>query len=106
MVEWILNIHVCPRLSNTMKISKQNDEKPFTPIGVDSLNQPVNNTRATTNLAFSSPELKAQVSFSKYPLFVCLPRFTKFLLLQNQWANFIYIFHKIFSDKGDSSLFK
>jgi hypothetical protein len=63
---------------------------------------------------FSSPELKAQVSFSDRPLSgvrlsvrlsVCkLLHFR--LLLQNRWTNFNQTWHKSSLGKGDSSLFK
>jgi hypothetical protein len=44
-------------------------------------------------LIFSSPELKAQVSYSDRPLSVCkLLHFQ--LLLQNHWANFNLTWHK------------
>ena len=65
---------------------------------------------------FSSPELKAQVSFSDHLssvrpsvcLSVCLSvNFSHFhLLLQNHWANFNQTCHKASLGEGDSSLFK
>ena len=72
-------------------------------------------------LIFSSPELKAQVSFSDHlssgvclsvrpsvRLSVCLSvNFSHFhLLLQNYWANFNQTWHKASLGEGDSSLFK
>jgi hypothetical protein len=55
---------------------------------------------------FSSPELKAQVSFSDCQLSFCkLLHFQ--LLLQNNWANFNQTWHKSSLGGGDlSSLFK
>ena len=70
---------------------------------------------------FSSPELKAQVSFSDHlSSVVCLSvhpsvrpsvclsvNFSHFhLLLQNDWANFNQTWHKVSLGEGDSSLFK
>ena len=66
---------------------------------------------------FSSPELKAQVSFSDHlSSVVCLSvslsvrlsvNFSHFhLLLQNHWTNFNQTWHKAFLGEGDSSLFK
>ena len=63
---------------------------------------------------FSSPELKAQVSYSDCPLSVvslsvCLSvcKLLHFrLLLQNHWANFNQTWHKSSLGGGDSSLFK
>ena len=70
---------------------------------------------------FSSPELKAQVSFSdRLPFVVCLSvrpsvrlfvrlsvNFSYFrLLLQNHWANFNQTWQKASLGGGDSSLFK
>ena len=65
---------------------------------------------------FSSPELKAQVSFSDHLSSVCLSvclsvrpsvNFSHFhLLLQNHWANFNQTWHKASLGEGDSSLFK
>jgi hypothetical protein len=62
---------------------------------------------------FSSPELKAQVSFSDRQLsVVCLSirlsvRLLHFLLLpQNYWANFNQSRHKSSLDKLDSELYK
>ena len=73
---------------------------------------------------FSSPELKAQVSFSDHLSSVCLSvcppvrpsvclsvclsvNFSHFhLLLQNHWANFNQTWHKVSLGEGDSSLFK
>ena len=63
---------------------------------------------------FSSPELKAQVSFSDrlssvVCLSVCLSvcNFSYFrLLLQNHWANFNQTWHKASLGEGESSLFK
>ena len=62
---------------------------------------------------FSSPELKAQVSFSDQNLSVvrrgcrCHKLFTfSHLLPQNHWANFNQTWHKASLCKGDSSLFK
>ena len=72
-------------------------------------------------VVFSSPELKAQVSFSDHlSSVVCLSvrpsvclsvrlsvNFTHFhLLLQNHWAKFNQTWHKASLGKGDSSLFK
>ena len=55
------------------------------------------------NKIFSSPELKAQVSFSdRLSSVVCLFH----LLLQNHLANFNQTWHKVFLGEGDSSLFK
>jgi hypothetical protein len=63
---------------------------------------------------FSSPQLKAQVSFSDRSLSgvrpsVC-PSFCKLLhfrlLLQNHRANFKQTWHKSSFDRGDSTLFK
>jgi hypothetical protein len=54
---------------------------------------------------FSSPELKAQVSYSDRPVSVCkLLHFR--LLLQNHWANFNQTWHKSSLGEGHSSLFK
>jgi hypothetical protein len=58
---------------------------------------------------FSSPELKAQVSFSDRLASVCLSvcKVIHFrLLLQNAWANFNHTWHKSSLGGGDSSLFK
>ena len=62
---------------------------------------------------FSSPELKAQVSFSDQNLsvvvvaVVVVVNFSYFhLLLQNRWANFYQTWHKASLGKGDSSLFR
>ena len=62
---------------------------------------------------FSSPELKAQVSFSNQNLFVVVivvgvvVNFSHFhLLLQNHWANFNQTWHKASLGEGNSSLFK
>ena len=62
---------------------------------------------------FSSPELKAQVSFSDHLWSVVCPsvcpsvNFSHFhLLLQNYWANFNQTWHKASLGKGDSSLLK
>ena len=70
---------------------------------------------------FSSPELKAQVSFSDHlSSVVCLSvrlsvhpsvclsvNFSLFyLLLQNHLANFNQTWHKVSLGEGDSSLFK
>ena len=61
---------------------------------------------------FSSPELKAQVSFSDHLSSVvcpsvCLCKFSHFhLLLQNHWANFNQTWHKVSEGEGDSRLFK
>ena len=60
---------------------------------------------------FSSPELKAQVSFSDHLssvvcLFVCLSVHLFHILLQNHWANFNQTWHKASLGEGDSSLFK
>ena len=60
-------------------------------------------------LIFSSPELKAQVSFPDHLSFiVCLSvNFSHFLpLLQNHWTNFNQNWHKVSPSDGDSSLFK
>jgi hypothetical protein len=65
-------------------------------------------------LLFSSPELKAQVSYSDRQLFVvhlsCRPSVCKlfhfWLLLQNHWANYNKTWHKSFLGGGDSKLFK
>ena len=73
--------------------------------------------RKTFIAFFSSPELKAQVSFSDHLssvvcLSVCLSvrlsvNFSHFhLLLQNHWANFNQTWHKVSLGEGDSSLFK
>jgi hypothetical protein len=56
------------------------------------------------NQFFSSPELKAQVSYSDRPLSVC--KLLHFQLLQNHWANFNQTWHKSSFGGGDSSLFK
>ena len=63
--------------------------------------------------AFSSPELKAQMSFSdRLSSVVCLSvrlyvNFSYFrLLLKNHWANCNQTWHKASLVKGDSSLFK
>jgi hypothetical protein len=65
-------------------------------------------------LFFSSPELKAQVSFSgrllsgvrlSVCLSVCKPLHF-LLLLQNHWTSFNQTWHKSSLDEGDSSLFK
>jgi hypothetical protein len=58
---------------------------------------------------FSSPELKAQVSYSDRPLSiirlsVCKPLHF-LLLLQNHWANFNQTWHKSSMGGGDSKLF-
>ena len=78
-------------------------------------------SRASITRFFSSPELKAQVSFSDHLssvvcLSVCLSvhlsvrpsvNFSHFhLLLQNHWANFNQTWHKASLGEGDSSLFK
>ena len=66
---------------------------------------------------FSSPELKAQVSFSdrlssgvcpSVRLSVCPSvNFSYFqLLLKNHWTNFNQTWHKVSLGEGDSSLFK
>ena len=60
---------------------------------------------------FSSPDLKAQVSFSYGLLSVCLSvhlpvNFPLFHLLQNHWANFNQTWHKASFGGGNSSLFK
>ena len=66
---------------------------------------------------FSSPELKAQVSFSDHlSSVVCLSvrlsvrpsvNFSHFhLLLQNHWANFNQAWHKVSLGEGDSYLFR
>jgi hypothetical protein len=62
---------------------------------------------------FSSPELKAQVSFSDRPLSVCLSvwrlsvRLLYFrLLLQNRWANFNQSWHKSSLGKQNSEFYK
>ena len=58
---------------------------------------------------FSSPELKAQVSFSdRLSSVVCLSvNFSYFrLLLQNHWANFNQTWHKASLGEGDSSQMK
>ena len=67
----------------------------------------------TMDLVFSSPELKAQVSFSDHlSSVVCLSvrlsiNFSHFhLLLQNHWDNFNQTWHKASLGEGDSSLFK
>ena len=69
-------------------------------------------------ILFSSPELKAQVSFSDHlSSVVCLSvrlpsvclsvNFSHFhLLLQNHWAVFNQTWHKVSLGEGDSSLFK
>jgi hypothetical protein len=58
---------------------------------------------------FSSPELKAQVSFSD-GLLSGIPSICKLLhfrlLLHNHWANFNQTWHKSSLGEGDSSLFK
>jgi hypothetical protein len=59
---------------------------------------------------FSSPELKAQVSYSDHPLSVVRLSVCKLLhfrlLLQNHWANFNQTWHKSSLGGGDSKLFK
>jgi hypothetical protein len=68
---------------------------------------------------FSSPELKAQVSFSDRPASVCLSvlpsvcvclsvcKLLHFrLLLQNHWTNLNQTWHKLSLGEEDSSLFK
>jgi hypothetical protein len=59
---------------------------------------------------FSSPELKAQVSYSDRLLSVVRLSVCKLLyfrlLLQNRWANFNQTWYKSSLWKGDSSLFK
>jgi hypothetical protein len=70
---------------------------------------------------FSSPELKAQVSYSGCPSSACpsvclsvcpsvRPSVCKLLhfrlLLQNHWTNFNQTWHRSFLGEGDSSLFK
>ena len=69
--------------------------------------------KALNKWFFSSPELKAQVSFSDHlssvvRLSVCLSvNLSHFhLLLQNHWANFNQTWHKVSFGEGDSSLFK
>ena len=68
-------------------------------------------------IVFSSPELKAQVSFSDHLLsVVCLSvrlsfrpsvNFSHFhLILQNHWANFNQTWHKSSFGEGDLSFFK
>ena len=56
-----------------------------------------------TVVFFSSPELKAQVSFSDCLLSVNFSHFE--LLLQNHWANFNQTWHKASLGKEDSNLF-
>ena len=90
----------------------------FDPSVSQSVSQSV---RQSISPVFSSPELKAQVSFSDHlssvvclsvrlsvRLSVCLSvNFSHFhLLLQNHWANFNQTWHKVFLGEGDSSLFK
>jgi hypothetical protein len=67
------------------------------------------------HMAFSSLELKAQVSFSDRPSSVCLcvcPPICLYkllhfrLLLQNHWANFNQTWHKSSLRGGDSKLYK
>ena len=69
--------------------------------------------RISTCLLFSSPEPKAQVSFSYQNLsvvrrsVVVVVNFLHFhLLLQNHWTNFNQTWHKASLGVGDSSLFK
>ena len=60
-------------------------------------------------LIFSSPELKAQVSFSDHPYSGVRPsvNFSHFqLLLNNHWANFNQSWHKASLGKGNSKLLK
>ena len=75
------------------------------------------NVKSTRSPVFSSPELKAQVSFSDHiSSAVCLSvrlsvrlsvNFSHFhLLLQNHWANFNQTWHKVSLGEGNSSLFK
>ena len=71
------------------------------------------NSLLFSTLFFSSPELKAQVSFSDRLLSVVSPsvrpsvNFSHFhLLLKNHWANFNQTWHKAPLGGGDSSLFK
>ena len=57
-----------------------------------------------TTGSFSSPELKAQVSFSDLNLSVVVVNFSCFnLLFQNHWANFNQTWHQLYFDEGDSS---
>jgi hypothetical protein len=73
----------------------------------------VSNTVKIEIRFFSSPELKAQVSYSDRLLSVvcltsgvCLLDFLHFrLLLQNRWANRNQSWHKSSLGKGDSDLF-
>jgi hypothetical protein len=59
---------------------------------------------------FSSPELKAQVSYSDRLLSVVRLSVRKLLhfrlLLQNRWTNFNQTWHKSSLGEGDLSLFK
>ena len=59
---------------------------------------------------FSSPEPKAQVSFSDQNLSVVVDIVVNFshfcLLLQNHWTNFNQTWHNASLGEGDSSLFK
>ena len=59
------------------------------------------------SIYFSSPEPKAQMSFSDQNLsIVVVVNFSHFhILLQNHWANFNQTWHKAYLGKGDSSLF-
>jgi hypothetical protein len=63
------------------------------------------------NIFVSSPELKAQVSFSGRPSVRLSVRLSVKhlhfrLLLQNRWANFNQSWHKSSLGKGDSELYK
>jgi hypothetical protein len=65
--------------------------------------QYVCNHSTTLVFFFSSPELKAQVSYSDRPLSVCLSvcKLLHFrLLLQNHWANFNQTWHKLSLGRG------
>ena len=58
---------------------------------------------------FSSPEPKAQMSFSDQNLsvvVVVVVNFSHFHLLENHWAYFNQTWHKASIGEGDSSLFK
>jgi hypothetical protein len=61
--------------------------------------------QAAIDWLFSSPELKAQVSFSDQPASVCKLLHFRFFL-QNHAANFNQTWHKSSLVEGDSGLFK
>jgi hypothetical protein len=66
-------------------------------------------SKSVIHFFFSSPELKAQVSFYDRRLsFVCssVCKLLRFRLLLNPWANFNQTLHKSSLGEGDSSFFQ